>query len=217
MYISQRKLHKFNEVVLRLHQCDSQATFITESMSLIRRIVPYENGVFFSVEPSLQLFDCLYHSEIEDALFNYYCQYYQNYDDYLAVVHLMYSGNVLADITLHRTQKQRDFDDGEMQLLKMLGEHMQYIFAKLKDEENAKQREKKQQEVTIKPTISSFTTRESEILLLLAQGLPNKEIGERLFIGSETVKTHLKNLFAKTNVRSRTELLANSIKTFSDE
>ena len=200
MYISQRKLHDFNQVVLLLHQCSSLEGFITEAMSLIRRVIPYENGAFFSAEPLLYLYDCSYHI---------------NTMYYLAGVQLMHCGNVLADITIQRTQKQHDFDDGELKLLKMLGEHMQYIFAKLRDEKNAKLVDKDQQAVVSGQTMVPFTAREAEILLLLAQGLSNKEIGERLFISSETVKTHLKNLFAKTSARSRTELLSHSLKILS--
>lgn len=202
MYISQRKLHDFNQVVLCLHQCSSLESFITEAMSLIRRVVPYENGAFFSTEPLLQLFDCSYH--------------HINTMYYLAGVQLMHCGNVLADITIQRTQKQHDFSDSEMKLLKMLGEHMQYIFAKLRDEKNAKLVDKEQQAAASGQTMVSFTARETEILRLLAQGLSNKEIGERLFISSETVKTHLKKLFAKMSARSRTELLSHSMKIFLD-
>jgi len=252
MYISQRKLQVFSQVVLQLHQCKCFSCFITEAMSCIRRVVPYETGAFFSVEPALQLFDCPYHTDIEDDLFAGFRENYQDYhshrkkvcstdnlkmvdraldlfdygiwenkesDDflaannicYLAGVQLIYNRKVLADITIHRTAKQRDFDDGEMQLLKMLGEHMQYIFAKLKNSRDTSQNDNNQQDAPVNQSMSVFTSREAEILLLLSQGLSNKEIGERLFISTETVKTHLKKLFTKMSVRSRTELLSRSI------
>ena len=50
--------------------------------------------------------------------------------------------------------------------------------------------------------------REMEILALLAEGLPNKEIGTRLFISHATVRTHLMHIFEKLKVRSRTEAAA---------
>ena len=53
-----------------------------------------------------------------------------------------------------------------------------------------------------------LTRRERDILRLLSQGKTNKEISEALFISLETVKTHIKNLLAKTGARSRTALAA---------
>ncbi len=50
--------------------------------------------------------------------------------------------------------------------------------------------------------------RESQILDLIARGLRNREIGDRLFLSEETVKWYIKRLFAKLMVRSRTEAVA---------
>ena len=49
-----------------------------------------------------------------------------------------------------------------------------------------------------------LTLREAEVLALLCQGLSNHEIAERAFIGLNTVKTHLRVLFQKIGVDSRT-------------
>ena len=48
-----------------------------------------------------------------------------------------------------------------------------------------------------------LTQREVEILSLVAQGLTNGEIAERLFISSHTIKTHINRIFAKTGSRDR--------------
>ncbi|MFE1961218.1 response regulator [Streptomyces sp. NPDC059479] len=50
-----------------------------------------------------------------------------------------------------------------------------------------------------------LTAREAEVLSLVAEGLSNKEIAQRLHIGAATVKTHINNLFAKTGVRDRAQ------------
>ncbi|WP_139275737.1 response regulator transcription factor, partial [Mangrovactinospora gilvigrisea] len=50
-----------------------------------------------------------------------------------------------------------------------------------------------------------LTTRETEVLRLIADGLSNQEIAERLFVSVTTVKTHINNLFAKTGVRDRAQ------------
>jgi DNA-binding NarL/FixJ family response regulator len=53
-----------------------------------------------------------------------------------------------------------------------------------------------------------LTTREVDVLKLLARGRSNKEIGADLFISETTVKSHMRGIFAKLNVMSRTEAIA---------
>jgi DNA-binding NarL/FixJ family response regulator len=56
----------------------------------------------------------------------------------------------------------------------------------------------------------TLSGREIEVLKLMAQGKSNKEIGSALFISEGTVKSHVKGIFAKMNVISRTEAVANA-------
>jgi NarL family two-component system response regulator LiaR len=51
----------------------------------------------------------------------------------------------------------------------------------------------------------AITRRELEILELMAQGLSNREIGEKLFVSENTVKTHSSRLFDKLSARRRTQ------------
>lgn len=50
-----------------------------------------------------------------------------------------------------------------------------------------------------------LTSREQDILLALAEGLSNREIETKLFISKNTVRTHLRNLYSKLDVTSRTQ------------
>jgi DNA-binding NarL/FixJ family response regulator len=53
-----------------------------------------------------------------------------------------------------------------------------------------------------------LTARESEILVLVAEGLTNKEIAQRAHISAGTVRIHLEHVFKKLHVRCRTEAAA---------
>ena len=53
-----------------------------------------------------------------------------------------------------------------------------------------------------------LTPRETEVLNLMARGKSNQEIGHDLFVSTGTVKAHIKSIFAKLNVFSRTEAIA---------
>jgi LuxR family maltose regulon positive regulatory protein len=55
------------------------------------------------------------------------------------------------------------------------------------------------------PLIESLSQRELEILQLIAQGLSNREISERLFLALDTVKGHNRRIFDKLQVKSRME------------
>ena len=56
--------------------------------------------------------------------------------------------------------------------------------------------------------IEPLTERELEVLRLIAQGLSNREIGERLFLALSTVKGHARIIFDKLQVQRRTEAVA---------
>ena len=55
--------------------------------------------------------------------------------------------------------------------------------------------------------LDDLTTREKEILRLIATGLSNSEIAQRLFIGDTTVKTHVTHILQKLNLRDRVQLV----------
>jgi DNA-binding CsgD family transcriptional regulator len=57
------------------------------------------------------------------------------------------------------------------------------------------------------------TARELEVLTLLADGLSNREIGERLYLSPRTVERHIANLTVKTGVERRAQLVAFAAKT----
>jgi LuxR family transcriptional regulator, maltose regulon positive regulatory protein len=58
------------------------------------------------------------------------------------------------------------------------------------------------------PLIEPLSQRELKILQLIAQGLSNREIGERLFLSLDTIKGHNRRIYDKLQVQSRTEAIA---------
>lgn len=59
-----------------------------------------------------------------------------------------------------------------------------------------------------KPLVDPLSQRELEVLQLMATGLSNHEIGERLFLALDTVKGHNRRIFDKLHVQRRTEAIA---------
>lgn len=55
---------------------------------------------------------------------------------------------------------------------------------------------------------SALTTREHEVLDLVARGLTNAEVARRLFVSDKTVRNHVSNVFAKLHVSGRAEAVA---------
>jgi len=62
-----------------------------------------------------------------------------------------------------------------------------------------------QEQTTAKANVDDLTQREREVLELVVHGLSNKEIAERLSVTAEGVRWHLKHIYQKFHVHSRTE------------
>ena len=68
----------------------------------------------------------------------------------------------------------------------------------------------------VKSVNNDITPKESVVLELLTKGLNNKEIADELNITEVTVKTHLRNIYKKFNVNSRTQLVLMAIQLSSN-
>jgi LuxR family maltose regulon positive regulatory protein len=81
------------------------------------------------------------------------------------------------------------------------------ILAAFRDDERAFGPEAADQPIASprQPLVEPLTNRELDVLELLAQRLSNKEIADKLFISTETIKSHLQNIFQKLEVSKRRE------------
>ncbi len=62
-------------------------------------------------------------------------------------------------------------------------------------------------ETEINPELEKLSAREKEILGYLSKGLRYKEIADKIFLSTETVRTHIRNIYDKLQVNSRTDAL----------
>jgi two-component system response regulator DegU len=60
---------------------------------------------------------------------------------------------------------------------------------------------------------SELSERETDVIQLIAMGLSNKQISERLFLSEKTVKNHISRIFSKLNVTARTQAAIYAIKS----
>lgn len=68
------------------------------------------------------------------------------------------------------------------------------------------------QQPEVRVPLHLLTSRECEVLQLLADGKSNRSIGETLFISEKTVKNHVSNILQKMNVNDRTQAVITAIK-----
>jgi LuxR family maltose regulon positive regulatory protein len=92
------------------------------------------------------------------------------------------------------------------------GEYVRSLLAAFRQEQEA-QRSRMAEAASLIPTPAEaladpLTERELEVLHLLAEGLSNKEISNRLVVAPSTIKQHLKNIYGKLDVHSRTQAVA---------
>ena len=62
------------------------------------------------------------------------------------------------------------------------------------------------------PLVEPLTSRETEVLSLVADGLPNKAIAVRLGVSDETIKFHLSSIFGKLHASNRTEAVRRALR-----
>ena len=102
------------------------------------------------------------------------------------------AGQPQAAISLLRTAAQGVFTTDQLTQLNALQSLLQMAVANMQPYEDS---------------LSALTPKERQIALLLRQGASNKQLAQALDVGLPTIKTHLINLFRKTGVTNRTELV----------
>lgn len=118
---------------------------------------------------------------------------------------IVHNDKITAFFDLFRDSKSGDFNDKDLYILNVLKKHLEnmvYNISILRRTETLS--EKKLDKLAEKYYL---TSRECEILSLVNQGKSNHEISEELVISLSTVKKHIYNLFEKTGVANRSQLI----------
>lgn len=114
------------------------------------------------------------------------------------------NGTVIGIINLFRKEVLKDFSDKDIYILNILKKHLLNIVSKILESQQHKTVEQYYIEARQE---YELTNREQEILELLCNGYSNSEICEQLTISVSTVKKHIYNIYEKTSVNSRTQLI----------
>lgn len=117
----------------------------------------------------------------------------------------IHNNRITAFFNLFRDQKSGDFSAKDLYILNILKKHLENMVHKIsvlnRDEILA---EKNLNEFSKK---FGLTAREQEVLVLVNNGKSNQEISDELVISLSTVKKHIYNLFCKTGVSNRRQLI----------
>ncbi len=106
------------------------------------------------------------------------------------------SGFLLKDVTAeHLFDAVRVVAAGEALLAPGVTRRLISEFARLRPATSAAAR----------PALASLTPRETEVLILVAEGLSNQQLAARLVVTEETVKTHVSRVLRKLGLRDRTQ------------
>ncbi len=110
-------------------------------------------------------------------------------------------GEIIAVLTMLREESLGNFSQQELALLNRLQPFFEYSLKSVWLPRRNSQRNSVSQKY-------GLTEREVDVIELLLSGATNKEIAAELSLGLATVKTHLHHIFQKTEVQSRSELVA---------
>ena len=111
-------------------------------------------------------------------------------------LHVRVAGECTGDLRIWRGRRRQNFDERELEILRLVAPAFR----------NALRRSAHAGEVKCPRQELELTEREEQIARLVASGLSDKEIAQRLSISFTTVRTHIKRAFAKLGVDNRVKL-----------
>ena len=110
-----------------------------------------------------------------------------------------------GSVNLWRGEDKGDFTDSEIEILEILNKHLSIYFHNRYPNGIRRNNEDEYSDTLI--YLYNLTSRESEIVLLICQGMTSRQIADKLFISENTVKKHTYNIFKKMKVSSRSQII----------
>lgn len=117
---------------------------------------------------------------------------------------LVYHDHPLVLIGLFREKESNDFSDRDIFILRQLTSALEMKFNNLLENNISVPQEKILSHAILK---YNLTKREAEIVSLLYEGTSNEDICAKLFITKATLNKHIANIYAKTQVKNRVQLI----------
>ncbi|NMD99297.1 response regulator transcription factor [Selenomonas bovis] len=117
---------------------------------------------------------------------------------------IQHGGKKIAAFSLFRKAQLGNFTQQNIEVLSVLRKHIENMLSRAMAPARAQDFEI---QVASFAEAYHLTKREREVLTLMTKGLSNQEICQTLVVSLSTIKKHIYNLFSKTKVNSRTQLL----------
>ena len=114
-------------------------------------------------------------------------------------------------MSLYRSKKKGDFSDRDIQALDVLKNHIAFrLYRDIFSDRQKGAKSKEERQAFLKQIASAhgLSDRETDVFLLISDGVHNDDICRRLFISMGTLKKHITSIYRKTGVGSKSELLA---------
>ena len=163
----------------------------------------YVNWVFMSAESLVYRESDLLNEEVRKQS-PFYINYLKVFDlVYISGIVLASKGRFHGAISLYKQEKNGDFSDKDVYILKQLMPHLHARFDLEKQNSN---KSEKSLSFMLK-NLYSLTNREIEIMGYIYKGFSNAEISKNTLITVNTVKKHIYNIYEKLVIQNRTQLV----------
>lgn len=229
----------YDNLIKELYQSPNIESLKDLIIDSIHRLVQTDSLAFFLVNPQNNYFLSTHQLNLPDRMFEDYKNYYEKFDiykqkvfslspvpivdrcsdyfnfnewarnehrcdflmrngcHYIACIQIFNGSSIVGELSMHRSRNHTDFSDKDMFFLKCLQPHLSHAFSNANHKSSGEKLK------------SMLTVREYQVVQLMVRGLNRKEIAEELVISVDTVKTHMKNIYSKTNCKTCSEVIYN--------